>query len=75
LTKQKRDRAGTHISPITEEATIDFEERPFTCPCCGRETVVALPSQMETILVGRETCEHCGREFRIENDVPMRLPS
>jgi uncharacterized protein YbaR (Trm112 family) len=33
-----------------------------------------LPSQMETILTGRATCEECGREFLIENDVPMRLP-
>jgi len=34
-----------------------------------------VPPQMETILVGRETYEHCGREFLIENDVPTRLPS
>jgi transcription elongation factor Elf1 len=60
---------------LTDEATIDFEERPFTCPYCGKETVVAVPPQMETILVERETYEHCGREFLIENDVPTRLPS
>jgi hypothetical protein len=30
---------------------------------------------METILVGRETYEHCGRELLIENDVPTRLAS
>ena len=54
---------------MTDEAIIDFEERPFTCPYCGKETGVAVPPEMETIMVERETCEHCGRDFMIENDV------
>jgi transcription elongation factor Elf1 len=59
---------------MTGEETIDFQERPFNCPYCGRETMVDLPPQIETIVVGRATCEHCGREFLIENDVPRTLP-
>jgi transcription elongation factor Elf1 len=57
---------------MADEATIDFEEHPFTCPYCGKETIVESP--MDTILVGRADCEHCGREFFIENDVPRPLP-
>ena len=58
---------------MADEATIDFEEHPFTCPYCGRETMVQLPPEKETILMSRETCEQCGREFLIENDVPRPL--
>ena len=59
---------------MTDDDTINFEERPFTCPYCGRETMVQLPLEMETILMSRETCEQCGREFLIETDVVRRLP-
>jgi transcription elongation factor Elf1 len=51
---------------------IDWQERPFNCSYCGKETIVESP--MDTILMGRATCEHCGREFLIENDVPRQLP-
>ena len=57
---------------MASEATINFEEHPFTCPYCGKETVVESP--MYTTLVGLADCEHCGREFLIENDVPRTLP-
>jgi hypothetical protein len=40
---------------MADEATIDFEEHPFTCPYCGKETIVESP--MDTILVGRADCE------------------
>ena len=59
---------------MTEEAIIDCEERPVKCPYCGKETVVAVPPQMEALLVGLETCENCGKDFLIENDVPRPLP-
>ena len=59
---------------MADEETIDFKERPFSCPHCAYETMVEVPPQMDTILVGRATCEHCGREFLIENDVPRQLP-
>ena len=57
---------------LTDEAIIDFEERPVTCPYCGKETVVESP--MDTILIGRAICEHCGSEYLIENDMPRPLP-
>ena len=43
----------------------------FTCPHCGRKTLVFCEDQFETIEMGRETCEHCQQEFLIVNDVPM----
>jgi len=57
---------------VTDEETIDFQERDFTCPYCGKETAVESP--MDTILIGRAICEHCGSEFLIENDLPRQLP-
>jgi len=58
---------------MTDAETIDFQDRPFICPYCGKETIVELPPEMETIVIGRADCEHCGREFLIENDVPKPL--
>ena len=58
---------------MTNEETLpDFQDRPFTCPYSSRETMVKSP--METILMGRATCDECDREFLIENDVPRKLP-
>ena len=57
---------------MIDAETIDFEDRPFTCPYCSRETMVQSP--MDTILIGRAICDECGREFLIENDVPRQLP-
>jgi transcription elongation factor Elf1 len=54
---------------VTDEDDVDFQERPFDCPYCGRETMVDLPAQMDTM--GRATCEHCGKDFIIENDLPQ----
>ena len=54
------------------DETFDFQERPFNCRYCGKETTVESP--MDIILAGRATCEHCGRGFLIENDVPQPLP-
>ena len=33
-----------------------------------------MQSPMDTILIGRAICDHCGTEFLIENDVPRPLP-
>ena len=57
---------------MSGEETIDWQEHVFPCPYCGQETIVDSP--MDTILMGRATCEHCGREFLIEKDVPRQLP-
>jgi transcription elongation factor Elf1 len=59
---------------MTDEETIDFQERPFTCPYCGEETMVELPIDMVEILMARADCQHCGKDFLIENDTPQRLP-
>ena len=58
---------------MTNEETLpDFQDRPFTCPYCGREIMVKSP--MEKILMGRANCDECDRELLIENDVPRKLP-
>jgi len=59
---------------MIDEETIDFRERSFACPYCGRETMVDFPPQMDTILIGRAACEHCGKEFLIEDDEPRQSP-
>jgi transcription elongation factor Elf1 len=54
---------------MTDEETIpDFQEHPFTCPYCEKETIVESP--MDTILMSRAICAECGAEFLIENGVP-----
>jgi hypothetical protein len=63
-----------NLKRMIDEDIIDIEERPFTCPYCGRETMAQLPREMETILMRSDTFEQCGREFLIENDVPRTLP-
>jgi transcription elongation factor Elf1 len=59
---------------MTDEETTDFQERPFICPYCGEETMVELPLDMVEILMARGDCGHCGKDFLIENDVPLQLP-
>jgi len=49
-----------------------FTERLFTCPYCNKREIVETP--MDFIFAKRVTCEHCGREFIIEDDVPKKLP-
>jgi transcription elongation factor Elf1 len=57
---------------MAHEETVDFQGRPFTCPYCSQETIVESP--MGTIPKEHATCDECGREFLIENDVPRPLP-
>jgi hypothetical protein len=59
---------------MTDSETIDFQGRRFICPYCWKDTIIEVPPQMETITMGRATCDECDREFLIENDVPRPLP-
>jgi transcription elongation factor Elf1 len=59
---------------MADEETIDFQERPFTCPYCGQVTMLELPLQIDEIVMAGLECQHCGRDFLIENDVPTVLP-
>ena len=45
----------------------------FTCICpyCKQETGVRTAALFDTVLMSRKTCDKCGREFLIVNDVPM----
>ena len=40
-----------------------------TCPYCGRETYDPKIASFDTVLMGRSTCQHCRREFIIEDGV------
>jgi len=50
----------------------EFNERLFTCPHCGKETIVITP--MSFLFAKRVTCNECGKEFLIENGKPKHLP-
>jgi len=50
----------------------EFNERLFTCPLCGKETIVVTP--MDYIFAKRVTCNECGKDFIIENEKPKRSP-
>ena len=45
----------------------------FTCICpyCKQETGVRTAALFDTVLMSRKTCDKCGREFLIVNNVPM----
>jgi transcription elongation factor Elf1 len=58
---------------VIDEDFPDFQDHPFTCPYCGKETMVQSP--LDAILIGRATCDCGGREFLIGNDVPTQLPN
>jgi transcription elongation factor Elf1 len=58
---------------MTGEETVDFQEHSFICPYCSQETIVEAP--VGTTMRTYGTCDECGREFLIENDVPRQLPT
>jgi transposase-like protein len=41
------------------------------CPYCKQETGIGTAALFDTVLMSRKTCEKCGREFLIVNDMPM----
>jgi len=41
------------------------------CPYCNQETGIGTAALFDTVLMSRKTCDKCGREFLIVNDVPM----
>jgi len=41
------------------------------CPYCKLETGIGTAALFDTVLMSRKTCDKCGREFLIVNDVPM----
>jgi DNA-directed RNA polymerase subunit RPC12/RpoP len=57
------------------EAIIEFEERNFNCPYCGQLTLVELPLPVVEIIIALADCEHCGKEFLIEEDEPRVVRS
>jgi uncharacterized protein (DUF983 family) len=48
--------------------------RMFTCVCpyCKQETGVGMAALFDTALMSRKTCEKCGGEFLIVNDVQIK---
>jgi len=41
------------------------------CPYCKQETGLGTAALFDSVLMSRKTCENCGREFLIVNDVSM----
>jgi len=41
------------------------------CPHCGQEADDPKAALFDSISMGRLTCQHCGREFLVVDDVPM----
>ena len=41
------------------------------CPHCKQETAIGAAALFDTVFMSRKTCEKCGREFLIVNNVPM----
>ena len=43
----------------------------FICPHCGKATHGPKAALFDDVMMAREECEHCGREFLIVANVPM----
>ncbi len=43
----------------------------FICPHCGKATHTPKAAVFNDVMMVREECEHCGREFFIVGNVPM----
>jgi uncharacterized protein (DUF983 family) len=43
------------------------------CPHCHQETGIGTAALFDAVFMSRKTCEMCGREFLIVNDVAMKL--
>lgn len=41
-----------------------------TCPYCGRETYDPKLALFDSMVIARSTCQHCIREFQIEDGIP-----
>jgi uncharacterized protein YbaR (Trm112 family) len=50
-----------------------FMHTMFLCPYCRSETEVIGAAEFATIDIGRAICDHCGGEFLIIDNVPMKL--
>ena len=43
----------------------------LTCPLCRQATTIPCAKEFDFIDVGRFTCEHCEKEFRVLDNVPI----
>jgi transposase-like protein len=43
----------------------------LTCPHCVQQSAIPCAEEFAFIDVGRFTCEHCGREFLVMDNVPI----
>jgi len=41
------------------------------CPYCHKQTTIPCGAEFQSIDIGRFTCDHCGREFLVIDDVPV----
>jgi len=46
---------------------------PASVRCCKQETGVGTAALFAKVLMSRKTCEECGSEFLIVDDVPTKL--
>jgi uncharacterized protein (DUF983 family) len=43
----------------------------YTCPHCGQQTGIGTAALFDTVFMSRKTCEQCGLQLLIVNDIPM----
>ena len=54
---------------VTSKERIPLYKDTFECPQCHRKTTHWSP--MEQIFMARAVCEHCNKEYLIEDDAPV----
>ena len=59
-----------HNMGVTSEVT--QQSGVIECPNCGRDTFDSRAALFDSLYVGLSRCQHCKREFRIEDGIPKR---
>src|SRR4051812_13436376 len=67
LWRRKIEGCQNHKRPLA----FWIEGREIVCPNCN--TSLILSSPMSTIFMARKTCQHCKKDFVIEEDVPKAM--
>jgi hypothetical protein len=66
-----------HLEMVVSSGLPLYRKRTATmftciCPYCKQETGVGTAALFDTVFSSRKTCEKCGREFLIVNDLSLR---
>ena len=69
---QDYDRMAKEILQSMGVTESNGQSGVIECPHCGRDTFDSRVALFDSVYIGLSKCQHCKREFRIEDGVPKR---